>query len=74
MVSSGFWHTQLSFCVFLLAQLSGTFLKIAFLKKGFKNWVFDFLCFNLKFEASLFLGLLKHYKIGVSANFGAYCC
>ena len=35
---------QLSLCVFC-SQLSGNFLKIAFFKKGCKNWVFQFSAF-----------------------------
>ena len=37
-------HTELSFCVFFCAQLSGSYLKITFFfsKKGCKNWVFQF--------------------------------
>ena len=54
-------QTQLSF-VFLGAQLSANFLKIAFLKKGCHSFL---LC--CKFCNFLF-GLLKHYKIGVSAK------
>ena len=38
-------HTQLSFCVFFCPQFSGNFLKIAFFKKGCKNWVFQFSVF-----------------------------
>ena len=42
-VSSDFLHTQLSFSVFFCAQLSGSYLKIAFFKKwvqklGFSNF------------------------------------
>ena len=49
--NSGFkqflWHTQLSFCVFFGAHLSGNFLKIAsFKKKGAKIGFFKFLCFK----------------------------
>ena len=35
------FFVQLSLCVFFGAQLSGNFLKIAFLKKGCTNWVFQ---------------------------------
>ena len=43
-------HTQLSFCVFFCAQLSGNFLKIAFFsKKGAKIGFFNFQCFKFKF-------------------------
>ena len=40
-------HTQLSFCVFFCAQLSGNFLEIAFFKKGCKNWVFQISVFSV---------------------------
>ena len=45
----------LCLCVFC-SELSGNFLKIAFLKKkGAKNWFFfNLLCFKLNFENSLF--------------------
>ena len=37
-------------CVFFCSQLSGSFLKIAFLeKKGAKIGFFNFLCFEFKF-------------------------
>ena len=54
-VSSDFWHTQLSFCVFFCAQLAGSYLKIVFFfffffqKKGAKIGFFEFLCFKLIF-------------------------
>ena len=41
MVSSGFWHTQLSFCVFLYLII-WQFSKIAFFKKKAKNDDLDF--------------------------------
>ena len=49
-------HTQLSFCVFFCAQLSGNFLKIAFFKKGVQKLGFSiFSVLSLNFETSLFL-------------------
>ena len=39
-----FWHTQLSFCVFLFARLSGNFLKIAFFKKRVQKLGFSIFC------------------------------
>ena len=50
-------------CVcFFCSQLSGSFLKIAFLKKRVQKLGFPIFCvLSLKFENS-FLGLLKHYK------------
>ena len=39
-------NTQLSFCFYFFAQLSRNFLKIAFFKKGCKNWVFQFSLFK----------------------------
>ena len=39
-VSSDFWHTHtVIICVFFCAQLSGSYLKLPFSKKGCKNWV-----------------------------------
>ena len=56
-------------CVFC-SQLLANFLKIAFFKKRVQKLGFSIFCvLSLNFENSLFLGLLKHYKIGVSANF-----
>ena len=47
-------HTVIILC-FFCAQLSGSYLKIAFFKKGCKNWVFSIFCvLSLKFENSLF--------------------
>ena len=74
MVSSGLLQTQLSFCVFVGAQLSGNFLKIAFLKqKGATLFFSDFLrCkFNLCF---FFLCLLKHYKNRGRQQIFVFCC
>ena len=66
---------QLSLCVFLCSQLSGNFLKIAFFRKRVQKLGFSIFCVSsLNFEKFSFLGLLKHYKIGVSANFCAFCC
>ena len=49
-------HTQLSFCVFFCAQLSGNFLKIAFFKKRVQKLGFSiFSVLSIKFENSLFL-------------------
>ena len=49
--------------VFFGSQLSGSFLKIAFFKKRVQKSGFPIFCvLSLKFEKSLFLGLLKHYK------------
>ena len=60
-------HTQLSFCVFFCAQLSGNFLKIAFLKKRVQKLGFSiFSVLSLNFE---FFGLLKHYKNRGFSNF-----
>ena len=50
-------HTQLSFCVFFGAQLSGNFLKIAFFKKRVQKLFFFFSIFSvlsLNFGNSLF--------------------
>ena len=53
---------------FFCAQLSGNFLKIAFFKKRVQKLGFSiFSVLSLNFEKFLFLGLPKHYKIGVSA-------
>ena len=54
--------------MFFCVQLSGSYLKIALQKLGFSI----FCVLSLKFEISPFLGLLKHYKIGVSANFDVF--
>ena len=55
-------HTVIILC-FCCAQLSGSYLKIAFLKKRVQKLGFSIFCaLSLKFENSLFLGLLKHYK------------
>ena len=43
-VSSDFWHTQLSFCFYCLPKLSGKFLKIAFFKKRVQNLGFSIFC------------------------------
>ena len=62
-------------CVCFCVQLFANFLKRAFFKKkGAKiGFFFSIFCvFSLNFENSLLLGLLKHYKIGVSANFGVF--
>ena len=40
-----------------------------FQRNGAKNWFFNLQCFKFNFETFLVLGLLKHYKIGVSAFF-----
>ena len=70
-----FFWAQLSLCVFFCSQLSGSFLKIAFFKKRVQKLGFPIFCvLTLKFENSLFLGLLKHYEIGVSADFCVFCC
>ena len=51
------------------AHLSANFLKIAFFSKKGAHFGFpNFLCFKFSFGKISFLGLLKHYKIGVSAN------
>ena len=48
-------HTQLSFCVFFCAQLSGNYLKIAFFKKRVQKLGFSiFSVLSLNFENSLF--------------------
>ena len=68
-------HTQLSFCVFFYAQLSGNFLKIAFFKKRVQKLGFSiFSVLSLSFENSLFLGLLKHYENRGFSNFLCFCC
>ena len=60
-------------CVFLGAQLSGNFLKIAFFKKRVQKLGFSIFCvLSLNLEKLIFWGLQKHYKIGVSANFGVF--
>ena len=65
-------HTQLSFCVFFCAQLSGNFLKIAFFKKRVQKLGFSiFSVLSLKI---LFFGLLKHYKNGGFSIFCVFCC
>ena len=48
------------------AQLSGSFLKIAFFKKGTKIGFFNFLCFKFK-NVKLFFRFAKALKIGFSA-------
>ena len=66
-------HTVIILCFFLcpiIWQLSKNSL---FQKKGAKNGFFKFLCFKLIFGKFSFLGLLKHYKIGVSADFCVFC-
>ena len=71
MVSSDFWHTQLSFCFFfcpIIRQLSKNSL---FQKKGAKIGFFKFLCFKLIFRKFSFLGLLKHYK---NRGFSRFLC
>ena len=74
MVSSDFLHTRLSFCVFCV-QLSGNFLKNSlFQRKGAKIGIFNFQWFKFKFWKFSFLGLLKHYKIGVATTFCVFCC
>ena len=52
--------------------LSANFLKIALF--FFENWVFfsEFAVLSLMFEDCLFLMLLKHYNIGVSAFLGGF--
>ena len=52
------------------AQLSANFLKISFFQRRVQILVFpNFSVLSLTLEKSPFLGLLKHYKIWVSANF-----
>ena len=71
MVSSDFC-TQLSFSVFFCAQLSGSYLKIAFFKKWVQKLGFSNFCVLSYFlENSLFLGLLKHYK---NRGFNRFLC
>ena len=57
-----FLHTQLSFCVFFCAQLSGNYLEIAFFKKRVQKLGFSNFCVKLVFGKFSFLGLIKHYK------------
>ena len=62
------WCSVIILCFFCV-QLFANFLKIAFFenrvqKLGFSN----FSVLSSFFENYLFLGLLKHYKIGVSAD------
>ena len=68
-----FLHTQLSFSVLFCAQLSGSYLKIAFFSKnGCKNWVFQMsVFFKLIFGKFSFLGLLKHYT---NRGFSRFLC
>ena len=67
-------HTQLSFCVFFCAQLSGNFPKIAFFKKRVQKLGFSiFSVLSIKFENSFF-GLLKHYKNRGFSIFCVFCC
>ena len=70
-VSSDFLRTQLSFS-FFGAQLCGSYLKIAFLKKWVQKLGFSNFCVLSKFlENSLFLGLLKDYK---NRGFSRFLC
>ena len=54
-------HTVIILC-FFCAQLSGSYLKIAFFKKRVQKLGFSILCFKFKIWKFSFLGLLKHYK------------
>ena len=57
---------------FFCAQLSGSYLKIAFLKKRVQKLGFSNFCVLSYFlENSLFLGLLKHYK---NRGFSIFLC
>ena len=61
------WCSVISLCSFCFQFFQ--FSKNSLLqKRGAKIGLFNFQCFKLIFWNSLFLGLLKHYKIGVSAN------
>ena len=63
-------HTVIILC-FFCAQLSGSYLKIAFFKKGAKIGFFKFLCFKLIFGKFSVLGLLKLYK---NRGFSRFLC
>ena len=62
-------------CVFFLCPIICQFSKNSlFQKKGAKIGFFNFLCFKFKFWNYL-LGVCSNtIKIGVSANFGVFCC
>ena len=58
---------------FCCAQLSGSYLKIAFFKKRVQKLGFSIFCaLSLKFENSLFYLCETTIKIGVSASFGVF--
>ena len=66
-----FWCSVISLFGFFCFQLFANFLKIAFFKKRVQKLGFSiFSVLSLNFAN--FLGLLKHYKIGVSAIFGFF--
>ena len=72
LVSGDLCVAQLSYCA-TLAQLFANFQIIAFFKKGCKKSFPNFSVLSLTLHKSLFLRLLKHYKIGVSAFFVSCC-
>ena len=63
---------QLSVCVFLFSVILQFSKNNLFQKRGAKIGFFNSQCFKLFFWKFSFLGLLKHYKIGVSAIFGFF--
>ena len=69
MVSGDFCTLNYHFVFLFFGQLSGNFLKITFFKKGCKIGFFNCLCFEMIFEQSRFVTLLKHYKIGFQSIF-----
>ena len=67
-----FFCSVIILCFFpVICQFSKNSL---FQKKGAKLGFSKFLCFKLNIWKLSFLGLLKHYKIGVSADVCVFCC
>ena len=69
MVSSDFLHTQLSFCVFCCAQLSGNFLQIFVSSKKWCDKKMFILFFSLIFEKNVFDKPLLELKVSTIVCF-----
>ena len=70
------WFLVLSyqFVFFLFPDICQFSKNSLFQKEGAKIGFFNFQCFSLNFEKSLFLVCKNAIKIGVSAIFGVFCC
>ena len=69
-----FLCAQLSFCVCVRVPNYLPILKNSLFQKRVQKLGVSMFCVKLKFWKLSFLGLLKHNKIGVSANVYALCC